>query len=99
MRAFVASMLILFACGPGGRHNGSECPGLCTSFGYQKCHSDGSFDPPVACGPDQTCDPNNGCIVCVPDMPYCGGPTGNEVLQCNAHGTRGTHAKDCPAHR
>ncbi|MDB4959946.1 MAG: hypothetical protein JWO36_7515, partial [Myxococcales bacterium] len=59
-------------------------------------HRDGSYDPPVACAPDQTCDPNNGCIVCVPDQPYCSA-TGQEVLQCNSSGTGGTHVKDCPA--
>jgi hypothetical protein len=99
MRGFncvVVACLLLVACAP-DRRGAVECPGLCTSFGYQKCHKDGTYDPPVTCGPDQVCDPNHGCAVCVPDQPYCAGAGANEVWQCNSDGTGGTHVMDCPA--
>src|SRR5437867_5992711 len=95
-RALVASMLLLAACGPGGRHNGGNCPGLCTALGYQECN-DGSFGPPMACGPDQTCDSNVGCVVCPPDELYCAGDTDNSVYRCNHDGTGGELVMDCPA--
>ena len=42
---------------------------------------------PVACGSGEICDPLRGCLVCVPDQLYCGGPTANDVLRCNGQGT------------
>ena len=100
MRAFnqimVASALLLVACGPGGRHSGGNCPGLCTALGYQECN-DGAYSPPVACATTETCDPNSGCVVCVPDGLYCAGDTDNSVYRCNHDGTGGTLVKDCPA--
>ncbi|MCW5807380.1 MAG: IgGFc-binding protein [Deltaproteobacteria bacterium] len=85
------------SCGPAARNNGDNCTSLCTSFGFQKCREDGGFEPPVACGPDEVCDPTIGCVVCVPSSAYCGGPTGNDVYQCNAEGTGGTFEGTCPA--
>ena len=72
-----------------------NCPGLCTALGFQECN-DGAYSPPVSCGPDQTCDPTYGCIVCAPDSLYCGGPTDTTVLRCNHQGTEGTPVMDCP---
>jgi hypothetical protein len=86
----------LATCGPGPREQG-ECAGRCTALGYEKCHEDGTFDPPVACGPDETCDPTRGCVVCVPDSLYSGGVTSNDVLRCNADGTAGEFVESCPA--
>src|SRR5262249_2967864 len=63
--------VLVVACGPGDRQS-TNCTGLCTALGYQACHDDGSFDPPVGCGPDQMCDPKYGCVVCPPDTLYCG---------------------------
>jgi hypothetical protein len=82
-------------CGPNARQQGDNCTGLCTALGFQQCHDDGTFDPPVACGPDEVCDPTAGCVVCVPDQLYCGGPTSNDVLRCNGEGTAGTHVESC----
>ena len=102
MRASRWSALVFMAtlglgCGPGNRDNGPNCTGLCTSFGFQQCHEDGSFDPPVACSAEETCDPIAGCVVCVPDELYCGGPTSQDVLRCNHDGTGGTFVETCPS--
>src|SRR5687768_7824790 len=98
MRAFtkvlVASWLLLAACGPDGRNNGGNCPGICSALGYQECN-DGQYAEPVACGPDQLCDPNAGCVVCPPDGLYCFGPTSDEVWRCNSDGTGGTLVEEC----
>jgi hypothetical protein len=97
MRAFkricVASLLIVAACGPDGRDNPGNCPGICSALGFQECN-DGQYSEPVACGPDQTCDPNAGCVVCPPDGLYC---DGQEVLRCNKDGTGGSHVETCAA--
>jgi hypothetical protein len=90
------SLLLHAACGPGPRQSGDNCTNLCTALGFQKCHEDGTFDPPVACGPDETCDPAHGCVVCVPDQLYCAGPTANDVHRCNGEGTGGTLVESCP---
>jgi hypothetical protein len=83
------------ACGPGGRQAGGNCPGVCSALGYQACN-DGVLAPPVACGDGQTCDPMYGCEVCPADTTYCGGTTGQTVMQCNHDGTGGTVVQDCP---
>jgi len=100
MRAQLAAVtfaLIFTAvsCGPSARQQGDGCAGLCTALGFQQCHADGTFDPPVACGPDEVCDPSAGCVTCVPDQLYCGGPTANDVLRCNGEGTGGEHVESC----
>ena len=95
--ALVLWGILGFACGPGPRDNGPNCTSLCTSFGFQQCHEDGSFDPPQVCGPDETCDPLAGCVVCVPDGLYCAGPLANDVYRCNKDGTGGTQVESCPA--
>jgi hypothetical protein len=92
---FVAFVLLLAACGPDGR-NGDGCPGICSALGYQACN-DGAYSEPVSCGPDQTCDPNAGCVVCPPEGLYCGGPSNNDVFRCNKDGTAGTQVSSCPA--
>ncbi|MBL0220525.1 MAG: IgGFc-binding protein [Myxococcales bacterium] len=103
MRALrLRSALVLWAtlglaCGPGPRDNGPNCTSICTSFGFQQCHEDGTFDPPEVCGPDEVCDPAHGCVVCVPDDLYCAGPTANDVYRCNKDGTGGTQVESCPA--
>ncbi|HEU0037247.1 MAG TPA: IgGFc-binding protein [Kofleriaceae bacterium] len=95
--------LLLFAaatattCGPSPRDQGDNCTSVCTALGYQKCHEDGTFDPPIACGPDEICDPTHGCIVCIPDQLYCAGPLGNDVYRCNGEGTDGDLVESCPA--
>ncbi|HTL37638.1 MAG TPA: hypothetical protein VL326_31120, partial [Kofleriaceae bacterium] len=95
--AWVASLLLFFvACGPDGRKNPGNCPGICSALGFQECN-DGQYGEPVACGPDQVCDPNAGCVVCPPDQLYCYGDTGNEVWRCNHDGTGGTHVETCDA--
>jgi hypothetical protein len=91
----IGLLLCFAACGPANRSNGDNCTGICTSFGYQKCHEDGTFDEPIACGPDEVCDPSRGCVVCVPDSLYCYGPTANDVYQCNAEGTAGEFVEAC----
>lgn len=87
----------LATCGPSGRdnNNGNGCAGMCTALGYEACHPDGTFDPPVACADGQLCDPQAGCVVCPPNMNYCGGPTDNDVYACNADGTMGTYVTSC----
>src|SRR5689334_3892575 len=92
----VAIALLFGACGPGPRRNGDNCTSQCSALGFAQCHDDGSFDPPVACAPGEVCDPEHGCVVCVPDNLYCGGPTGNDVLLCNSDGTDGTFQMSCP---
>jgi hypothetical protein len=92
-RICVATLLILAACGPGGRNNPGNCPGICSALGFQECN-DGQYSEPVACGPDQTCDPNAGCVVCPPEGLYC---SGQDVLRCNKDGTAGTHVETCAA--
>jgi hypothetical protein len=87
--------LTAIACGPSARQNGDGCAGLCTALGYQKCAEGGGFEPPVACGPDEVCDPNAGCVTCVPDQLYCGGATSNDVLRCNGEGTGGELVESC----
>jgi hypothetical protein len=87
------SILTLPTCGPGPRNTGDSCTGMCTALGFQQCHDDGTLDPPIACGPDEVCDPEHGCVVCVPDQLYCGG---NDVLRCNSEGTGGEVVESCP---
>lgn len=91
----VLVLVVAGACGPGKRE--ARCTSICTSFGYQQCHEDGTFEPPVACGPDEICDPRYGCVVCAPDQLYCGGPTANDVHRCNGEGTGGTLVEMCGA--
>src|SRR3954465_1270667 len=83
-------------CGPGSRDTGPNCTSVCTALGFTQCHEDGSFDPPQACGPDEMCDPQYGCVVCVPDQLYCGGASSNDVLRCNHDGTGGNFVETCP---
>ena len=97
MRAFhylLPAILAIAACGPGKRNPNTGCFGVCTALGYEKCHDDGTLDPPIACADGQTCDPQAGCVVCPPDGVYC---NGNDVYQCNAEGTDGTLVMACPA--
>jgi hypothetical protein len=91
---WVAFLLLVVGCGPDGRDNGGNCPGICSALGFQECN-DGQYGEPVACGLDQMCDPNAGCVVCPPGGLYCYGPTSNEVWQCNKDGTDGTHVETC----
>ncbi len=90
------ALLVAAACGPGPRDNNPNCTSLCTALGFQQCNEDGSFDPPMLCSPDQTCDATYGCVVCVPDELYCAGPTSNDVHRCNGAGTDGTYVESCP---
>ena len=96
MRALIICFVVLAACGPDGRNNNNGCPGLCTALGYQACNADGSYDPPVSCGPEQMCDPNAGCVVCPPEQLYCAGNDANDVYRCNNDGTDGTLVESCP---
>ena len=85
------------SCGPSARQNGDGCAGICSALGYQACADNGAFEPPVACNPDETCDPVAGCVVCVPDQLYCGGPTDNDILKCNGEGSGGDVVMTCGA--
>src|SRR4051812_27684300 len=96
MRGTLIVVAVLIACGPPNRDNGTSCPGICSALGYQKCNGDGSYEPPVSCGPDETCDPIHGCVVCVPDELYCAGDQDTQVWRCNHDGTGGTEVMDCP---
>src|SRR5689334_2334355 len=87
--------LLVATCGPSSRDNGDGCTSICSSLGYQKCHDDGTFEPAVTCGPDEICDPEHGCVACVPDSLYCFGPTANDVYKCNSDGTDGTLVEMC----
>ena len=78
----------LGGCGPDPRNTGPSCTSLCTALGFQQCHEDGSFEPPVACGSDEVCDPRAGCVVCVPDELYCAGPTRERHLPLQRRGHR-----------
>src|SRR3990167_2078280 len=89
--------LLLAACGPDNRNNGPDCTSLCTSFGFEQCNGDGTYAPPVACGPDEVCDTGIGCVVCAPDQLYCAGDTANDVCRCNGAGTGGTFVESCPS--
>lgn len=95
--ARVLVAILLVSCGPDPRNVGPNCTSLCTALGFQQCHEDGTFDPPVACGSDEVCDPRAGCVVCVPDELYCAGATANDVYRCNGAGTGGTLVESCPA--
>lgn len=92
----IGLLLLAASCGPSNRNN-SDCTSICSALGHQQCHEDGSFDPPVACGPDEVCDPERGCVVCVPDSLYCYGPTANDVYRCNGEGTGGELVESCKA--
>ncbi|MBA3540336.1 MAG: IgGFc-binding protein [Deltaproteobacteria bacterium] len=96
-RALIAALLcaLVATCGPDGRNNPEGCFGICSALGYQKCNADGTYEPPVSCGPGQVCDPQAGCVVCPPAGLYCGGVTNNDVYQCNADGTGGTVVMTC----
>ncbi len=85
------------SCGPAARDSNPNCTSVCSALGFQQCREDGSFEPPVACGPDEVCDPERGCVVCVPDSLYCYGPTANDVFRCNSEGTDGTLVESCGA--
>ncbi|HVV82490.1 MAG TPA: IgGFc-binding protein [Kofleriaceae bacterium] len=90
--------LALAACGPShgdDDNNGGNCPNLCTALGWQRCESPGVYDPPVACEADQTCVPDVGCTVCMPEQLYCGAD--NQVWQCNGDGTGGSMVMTCDA--
>jgi len=96
--AVVSALLVLpwiATCGPGPRDNNPNCTSLCTALGFQQCNEDGSFEPPVACGDGEVCDPTIGCVACVPDSLYCHGPTANDVYRCNADGTGGELVEMC----
>ena len=93
-QVLVSIALVVSACGPAAR-NDDNCTSVCTALGYQQCHADGTFDPPVPCGPDEVCDPTRGCVTCVPDSLYCGGPTANDVYRCNGDGTGGELVEAC----
>jgi hypothetical protein len=94
-QVWVALVFVLAACGPDGRQGGN-CPGICSALGYQECNN-GVYGEPEACGVDQVCDPNAGCVVCPPDELYCFGPTSNEVWRCNSDGTGGVKVEECPS--
>lgn len=89
------TLLSVAACGP-HRDNGPDCTSTCSALGFSQCHEDGTFDPPQLCRPEETCDPEHGCVTCVPDELYCGGPTANDVYRCNSEGTDGTFVESCP---
>src|SRR5687768_9415446 len=91
---WVALLLLVAACGPGGRDGAGNCPGICSALGYQTCN-DGQYSEPVACADDQVCDPDAGCTVCPPEGTYCAGDGQDEVWQCNADGTGGTKVTTC----
>ena len=93
----VLAFVFVAACGPSQRPNGGDCTSVCSALGFEQCHEGGGLDQPVPCGPDETCDPTHGCITCVPDELYCGGPTANDVLRCNSDGTGGESVMSCPA--
>jgi len=92
----LVSSLLLFviACGPDGRNNGGNCPGICSALGYQECNN-GIYSEPVACAEGQTCDANDGCVVCPPEQLYCDGAASNEVWRCNKDGTGGMKVEQC----
>jgi hypothetical protein len=99
---FLVSIALLFSvpllvatCGPSARNN-DDCTSVCTALGFQQCNDDGTFEPPVPCGPDEICDPTRGCVVCIPDSLYCAGPTANDVYRCNGEGTGGELVESCP---
>ena len=72
MRALVASCVLLFACGPNNRDNGSCDPGQqqCNGLELQTC-VDGSFADSMAC--PNACSPTLGCTLCVPGKGTCSG--------------------------
>jgi hypothetical protein len=96
--AFVCAILSsVAACGPDNRNTGPDCLSACSALGFAQCNEDGSFDPPVLCRPEEVCDPEHGCVTCVPDELYCGGASANDVYRCNGEGTGGTFVESCPA--
>ncbi len=96
--AFVcASLLSVAACGPDSRDTGPDCTSACSALGFAQCREDGSFEQPVQCRPEEICDPEHGCITCVPDELYCGGASANDVYRCNGEGTGGSFVESCPA--
>ncbi|MEZ4398751.1 MAG: IgGFc-binding protein [Kofleriaceae bacterium] len=90
-------VLAISACGPSvgnGDDDDTTCQNRCTSFGWEQCHPDGTFDPPVRCASNQVCSEDLGCSVCAPNIPYCGAP--DQVWTCNADGSGGTLTTQCP---
>jgi hypothetical protein len=88
----------LAACGPNSGSDDDDddnCPNLCTAFGWQHCVEPGVYEVPIRCEDNQICDPELGCTVCLPGLPYCGAD--NEVWQCNDDGTGGEMVMTCPA--
>ncbi len=92
----VSALLLFAACGPDGRDNGGNCPGICSALGFQECNN-GVYSEPVTCAEGQTCDPNSGCVVCPPEGLYCDGASDNEVWRCNKDGTGGMKVEQCAA--
>lgn len=95
-RAFVLALLVA-ACGPDNRNTGPDCLSACSALGFAQCREDGTYEMPVQCRPEEVCDPEHGCVTCVPDEQYCGGATANDVYRCNSTGTDGTFVESCPA--
>ncbi len=90
-------LVVASACGPKARNTGPDCTSVCSALGFQQCREDGTFEPVVACGPEEVCDLVQGCVVCVAGQTYCGGPDESEIWTCNADGTGGSKSMDCPA--
>jgi hypothetical protein len=87
----LALAIAVAACDGNPRPGTGDGCGVCTALGYQAC-IDGVLQPPVQCPPDQICAAGLGCVVCIPDDPYC---MGNEIWQCNADGSGGTYVDTC----
>lgn len=92
--------LTLAACGPASNagENGDGdnlCPSRCTSFGWEECLAPDQFADPVVCEESEICVNSEGCVECIPNTNYCGGPDGQDIFSCTEDGKAGEKVGRC----
>jgi hypothetical protein len=93
-------VVCLAACGPGGNagdDGGGDniCPSRCTSFGWEECLAPDQYADPVACEESEVCVNAEGCVACIPEVNYCGGPDGQDIYSCTEDGEEGEKIGRC----
>jgi len=93
-------VLCLAACGPGGNagdDGGGDniCPSRCTSFGWEECLGPDQFADPVVCEESEVCVNADGCVECIPEVNFCGGPDGQDIYSCTKDGEEGEKIGRC----
>ncbi len=92
--------LMCAACGAKGNADGdgggdSICPSRCTSFGWEECLGPDRFADPVVCEESEVCINADGCVECIPDTNYCGGPDEQDIYSCTEDGEEGEKVGRC----